>query len=439
MEFSLEELAQFSGAKILKTSQTNKKFALSTDSRTIGEGQIYLPLVGEKFDGHNFIKKALEVGAFGFFTSDEKIVLNEAEVIFYVPDTLEAYLKIAGAYKKKVAPKTIAITGSSGKTTTKEMIAAVCEKSFVVHKTKLNHNNEVGLAQTLLAMPENTQVLVLEMGMRGLGEIDFLAKFAEPEIGVVTNIGTAHVGRLGSVENIAKAKMELSKHVSELMIVENSGLAFEHNKFPGKTLPVDLKNSKLKILKMTGEVSEFVYKNEKYKLNIEGEYNILNALFAIEVGLELGMAPEKIAEGLWNYRPVGNRWKMEDVCGFKIINDSYNANPESVKCALKTFLSFAEKPQVFVFGNMGELGEYEEFYHKEIGKFLDEFEPQTLLTVGELAKITAQNTKWKSVCFEMVEDVAKYIKQNISKTSTILLKASRSMEFEKIILEIEKL
>ena len=432
MEFSLEELAQFSGAKILKTSQTNKKFAISTDTRTIGEGNIYLPLVGEKFDGHNFVEKALEAGAFGFFTSDEKIFFSDAKVIFCVPDTLEAYLKIAQAYKKMVAPKTIAITGSSGKTTTKEMIAAVCEKSFLTHKTKLNYNNEVGLAQTLLSMPENTQVLVLEMGMRGLGEIDFLAKFAEPEIGVVTNIGTAHVGRLGSVENIAKAKMELSKHVSELMITENSGLAFEYNKFAGKTLPIDLKKPELQILKMTGEASEFVYKNEKYKLNIEGEYNVLNALFAIEVGHELGMTSEKIAEGLLDYKPVGNRWKTEEICGF-------NANPESVKCALKTFLSFAEKPQVFVFGNMGELGDYEEFYHKEIGKFLDEFEPQTLLTVGELAKITAQNTKWKSVSFETVEDVAKYIKQNIPKTSTILLKASRSMEFEKIISEIEKL
>ena len=439
MKFTLKELVQFTNAQILKTSQTEDKFEICTDTRKIEVGNIYLPLVGEKFDGHDFIDKALENGAVGYFTSNKNIVVQNAKVVFYVPNTLVAYLQIANAYKRKINPKTIAVTGSSGKTTTKEMIASVCEQAFRTHKSILNHNNEVGLAQTLLSMPEETEVLVVEMGMRGLGEIDFLAKYAEPDIGVVTNIGTAHLGRLGSVDNIAIAKMELSKYIKDFFVVENNILAEKYNLFEGEVKKIDLKNTDLTILSATNFSSEFVYKNEKYKLNIEGEYNIQNAIFAIEVGLKLGISPEKISNGLELYKPVGNRWHIEEIAGYKIINDSYNANPESVKCALKAFLTFSEKPHVFVFGDMGELGDFKEFYHKEIGVFLNNFESGTLITVGELAKIAAQNTNWNSISFNTKEEAAKYIKQNISHNSTILLKASRSMEFEKIISELEKL
>ena len=439
MKFSLDELVQYTNAQILKTSQSSEKYALSTDTRKIGAGDIYLPLVGERFNGHDFVEQAVNNGAVGYFTSDKNLVVKNAQVILYVQNTLEAYLQIANAYKRKINPKTIAITGSSGKTTTKEMIASVCEQFFVTHKSLLNHNNEVGLAQTLLSMPEDTEVLVVEMGMRGLGEIDFLAKYAEPDIGVVTNIGTAHLGRLGSVENIAKAKMELSKYVKELLIVENNPLAFRFNLFDGQVKNIDLENNDLKIIEQTNSSSRFIYKNNEYQLNIEGDYNIINSMFAIEVGLQLGIPTEKIAQGLSVYKPVGNRWKVENINGFKIINDSYNANPNSVKCALKTFLELSDKPHVFVFGDMGELGEQEEFYHKEIGHFLNNFESEILITVGKLAKITAQNTNWQVQSFDTNEEAGKFIKEKISKNSTILLKASRAMEFEKIILEIEKL
>ena len=444
MDFSLEEFIKYTNAKILKPSVTKDTFSVSTDTRKITSFDVYLPIIGEKFNGHDFIPQAIEYGARGYFTSNEHIIVPNAEFILFVPDTLKAYLQLAEAYKNKLGCKVIAVTGSSGKTTTKEMVACVCSQKFNTHKTLSNHNNEIGFAQTFLSAPSDTQVTVAEMGMRGLGEIDLLAQHATPDIGIITNIGTAHIGRLGSEENIAKAKCELTKYIKNdgLLLIEDNRLADPFIDFCGNIKKINIKefiqSGKLKIVENSQNCVKFIYRNYEYELSVAGEHNVLDAIYAIEAGLELGINEKDIAVGLKEYVPVGYRWKVENINEFSIINDSYNANLESMKCAIKTFLECYEKPHVLVLGNMGELGDNEVKFHCDLGKFIDAYPPEILITVGDLAKNIAQNTKWNTTSFDDKKGVADYIKKNISKKSNILFKASRSMEFENIIKELEK-
>lgn len=440
MKFTYEEIIKATNAQILQCQNTSGTFSISTDSRNINLDQVYLPLKGEKFDGHTFIENAVDNGARGYFTSDKNAIFPKAKFILYVEDTLTAYLKLALYYKEKINPITIAITGSSGKTTTKEMMASVVAENFKVHKSLLNHNNEIGLCQTLLTMPKDTEVLVLEMGMRGLGEIELLSKYSKPDIAIIANTGTAHIGRLKNVKNIAIAKCEISKylHKEGLLIAHDTELIKSVNNFDGDTFYVGLDSKSLKNIKLNTNSSEFEYKNHNYKLNVEGEHNIQNALFVINAGIRLGITPEKIAKGLEKYKPIEKRWEISEIAGFKVINDSYNSNPESLKAAIKTFLSTQPAPKLLVLGDMGELGAKEKIYHSKIGEFLNKFDNFELITVGNLAKYIAKSTNIKSKTFKNNQNVADYIKNNFTKDSVILFKASRFMKFEEIIKELEK-
>ncbi len=445
MKFTFEEIARATDAQVLYRQNTSGIFSISTDSRNISPNDIYLPLKGEKFDGHNFIKDAIQNGARGYFTSDKNITNPDAKFILYVKNTLEAYLQIASYYKTKINPITIAVTGSSGKTTTKEMIASVVSEKYKTHKSILNHNNEIGLCQTMLSMPENTEVLVVEMGMRGLGEIELLSKYAKPDIAIIANTGTAHIGRLGSVKNIAKAKCEITKylHREGLLIAHDTELIKETNTYKGQTLYVGLNSPELTDVKLDANSSEFTYKKQKYRLNVEGAHNIQNALFAINAGLKLGIDPKSIASGLEKYKPIEKRWEISEISGYKIINDSYNSNPESLKAAASTFLSTQKPPRVLVLGDMGELGKDEKKYHKEIGEFLEKnFDNFKLITVGNLSKYIIKGLKdekkFEAKNFQTNREAAKYILENVPPGTTMLFKASRSMKFEEIIKELEK-
>lgn len=443
MEFSLDEIIKATGARVVLNNVADQKFATSTDTRTIKNGEIYLPLKGENFDGENFIDKSLEAGACGYFTTAEKVFEN-AEVILQVEDTKTAYLQLAQFCRRKIAPKTIAITGSSGKTTTKEMAYCVAKEKFKTHKSELNFNNEIGFCKTVLSMPEDTEVLIIEMGMRGLGEIDLISKYAEPDIAIIANIGTAHIGRLGSRENIAKAKCEVIKYIKDggILIANDDELIMSELKtVNSKQSATYFSLDNVKILERKIGYSKFVYKGNEYELNIEGDYNIQNSLAVIEMGEKLGENYEQIKEGLKKYSPIEKRWEVQEIQGYKIINDSYNANPESMQGVIKTVLDIYEPPLLLVLGNMGELGENEIEYHKQIGKFLTKNIKKgvEVLTVGSLAKeisnaLNKNNIDSKN--FETNLQTSRYILDNVKIGTTIVLKASRSMKFEEIINEV---
>lgn len=435
--FKIKEIIEITGAELLVSTDISGKFSISTDTRTIAGNDIFLPLLGQNFDGHNFINTALEKGVRGFFIDKNHKNINtaNAQFILLVDDTLEAYLKLANSRRHKIYPQVIAITGSSGKTTTKEMVYSVLSQQFRTYKSQLNHNNEVGLCQTLLNMPEDTEYLVVEMGMRASGEIELLSKYAEPDTAIITNIGTAHIGRLGSIENIAKAKCEITKYLKDTLIAHDDELIRNNMNWNGKAIFYNL--DRAKITKINSEGSQFVYKDDAYELNVAGEYNIVNSLAAIEAGLLAGISPSKISQGLSEYRPIINRWQVNELPNnIKLINDSYNANPDSVKAAINAILSsYPQNKAVLVLGDMAELGEHEEDLHKQIGNFLNDKPIYELVTVGDKASLIAKavkNEKIKQKTFTKNDEAVKYLLENLEENSVILLKASRCMAFENI-------
>ncbi len=438
MKLNLSEIIKATGAELLKGSESAQLYSFSTDTRTITHNDIYIPLKGESFDGENFINNAIEAGAQGYFTCNKSKISENAEIILYVKDTKEAYLKLANFYKNKINPFTIAITGSSGKTTVKEMMYSVFKNAGETVKSLLNHNNEIGLCQTISAINEQTKYLIVEMGMRGFGEIELLSKYSQPDIGVIVNAGSAHIGRLGSLLNIAKAKFEIAKYLKSdgILIAHDNPLIKQINDNKHNTVYFSLNDKNLEIIEMSSNSCRFKYKNNEYKLNATGEHNIQNALSVIEAGLFAGLSPDIIAKGLKEFTQIEKRWDAEEINGFKIINDSYNSNPESVKAAIKTFLTLTPNPKSLVLGDMGELGLNEEEYHSETGKFIDNFECDYVLTTGELAKFIKPQ-KVKTIHFENKKELAEFIKNNLPEHSNILLKASRFMKFEDIITELK--
>lgn len=425
----VRDLIEATNAKVLRELDENLDVKISTDTRTIQKGDFYLPLKGESFDGEKFIAQALEKGAVGAFCTQ-----NDGHL--QVDNTLSAYLQCANFRRRKQNFTVVAITGSSGKTTTKELVASVVAEKFKTFKTPLNHNNEVGLCQTIFEAPDDTEILVLEMGMRGLGEIELLSKYAEPDISVISNVGTAHIGRLGSRENIAKAKCEIVKYQrGNVFIAHNDELIKSTVDFNGEKIFYSIDD--VKILKKSEHYSQFEYLNNIYELNVGGDYNIENALSAIQVGLALKMSAEEIQAGLKKYSPIEKRWEAVKINGLEFINDSYNANPESMRAFIDTIFELY-KNSVIILGDMGELGTDEVKYHSELGAYINShknFPADTqILSIGKLSKnITEKITKCESKHFNTIEEAAEHIKTNVTQSSKIFLKASRSMKFEKII------
>ena len=438
----ISELIKASGAKILSEPDGDLEVKISTDTRTIGSGDFYLPLKGANFDGEKFIQEALDKGAAGAFCTeapDER--KGNGKTLLLVDNTLETYLKLANYRRNKLNFTVVAVTGSSGKTTTKELVASVLAEKFKTFKTPLNHNNEIGLCRTIFEAPDDTEVLVLEMGMRGLGEIEVLSKCAEPDITIISNVGTAHIGRLGSRENIAKAKCEIVKYQrGNIFIAHDDELIRKTVEFDGEKIFYSLKE--VKILEKSEHYSKFEYENNIYELNVGGDYNIENALAAINTGMKLGLSLREIQAGLKKYAPIEKRWEAVKSGGFEIINDSYNANPESMRAFVDTILELYTKP-VIVLGDMGELGEEEIRYHRELGGYINNhknLKPDTIvLSLGSLSKyITEEIKNCRSKHFDRIEELVGFIRKEIPQDSKIFLKASRSMKFERIIEDLSK-
>ena len=435
----LEEIISASGAQVIKTIETIDNIEISTDTRTIKKGDFYLPLKGANFDGENFLDKAIESGAIGCFITRDDYPEN-AKIVLKVSDTLETYLKLANFYRHKIAPKVIAITGSSGKTTTKEMVFAVLKEKFRTVKTLSNHNNEIGLCQTIFSMTPDTEVLIVEMGMRGLGEIELLSRYAEPDVAIITNAGTAHLGRLGSLDNIAIAKCEIAQHLNPqgVLIAHDCERLRKFNNFAGKKTFFSISGAK--VIERKAGYTKFIYKEDEYEIFTEGDFNVENAISAIEAGLALQMAPAEINHGLASYKPIEKRWEAENVAGLNIINDSYNANPDSMKASVAAFLGLYPKP-VVVLGDMGELGEQEARLHSQVGEALAKIAPEgtKFLTVGNLSRNIADALKGFDVTsVDTNKEAAEFLQKHAPKGSNVFLKASRAMKFEEIINDIKK-
>lgn len=450
VRFRVEDILKITDGELLVNKDVTGSFFISTDSRNISCDQIFLPLTGSNFNGTDFIESSLNKGCKGFFIDRKNIekIKNfsfetKADFAILVNDTLIAYLSLASYKRDIIKPKVVGVTGSSGKTTVKEIIFSTLSQKYKTNKSILNHNNEIGLCQTLLNLDEGCEYVVIEMGMRGLGEIELLSKYSRPDISIITNIGNAHIGRLGSIENIAKAKSEIVKHMSQdgILISHNSPLVKNALKdWHGNSIYYDL-NKNVEIKSLSSNHSEFLYKGLNYKLNVSGKNNILNAIASIETAVYSGMEHKEIYRGLLSYKQIDHRWKIEEINGAKIIDDSYNANPESVKAAIDNVVdSYSESKIFLVLGDMAELGQYETELHAEIGKYIQDKNIYRLLTLGNKAEITAKNASahTKTKAFINKQEIVKYLRENLDKNSVVLLKASRCMSLEKIIEDLKE-
>ncbi len=444
----LREIAEAIGAKTNIDIPDIEISNICTDSRDVRPGSIFVALCGEKFDGHAFVKTAMENGALWAVVQKEGDYGTDK--LLYVNTTRQAFLDIAGLYRSKFSPKVIAVTGSVGKTTTREMIAAVIKSKYKTLKTENNLNNEVGVPKTILELDESIEAMVLEFGMVNLGEIRELTVPAKPDIAVITCIGTCHIENLGSRENIKRAKFEivegLKKGGTLLLNKDNDMLQNvclpEYNvvyyAVGDITADIVAKN----IEEHDGETDfVIVTKDGEYGAHIPamGEHNVLNALAGFGAGVAAGMQPEECAKALATFKNTGMRQKVQICRGVKVVEDCYNANPDSMKAALRTL--GAQKindgaRKIAVLGDMLELGSVAESSHYEIGKLAAE-KADLLLCYGELSRLIAAGAwvngmKATAFHFETKAELAEKLRHEAKAGDIIWLKASRGMRFEDI-------
>lgn len=422
---------------------------ITTDSRKIKKGDLFIAIKGERFDGHGFAEAAVKSGAAAVL-SQEKLNLEIPYIL--VEDTLKALHKLAKYYKSKFNIPFIAITGSSGKTTTKDMAASVLAEKYKVLKTEGNFNNALGLPLTLLNLEQSHQICVLEMGMNSLGEIEVLADIARPETGIISNVGTAHIEKLKSRENILKAKMELFTYFNEantaIVNGDNDMLSQIAHK-PYKIIRYGLEAGNdcraINIVEKGEEGIDFqvLYqgKTENYFVPMPGIHNVYNALSAICLGKLYGLNSKEICSGLENFKP--SKMRMEIFIGkhnIKVINDVYNANPDSTVAAISALNSMeAAGRKVCILGDMFELGDFAKEGHEKVGGFAAESHIDVVAAVGQMASSIingASKSKGKGIelySFSTNQEVIDNLKNIIKPNDTILIKGSRGMHMENIV------
>ena len=457
---TVEEIATLCGGVVYGDGKREVR-SVCTDSREAGEGTMFIAIVGERVDGHNFINSVIASGAACALCSRIPEGAENLPIIL-VDDTITALGRLGHEYSKGCKAKRVGVTGSVGKTTTKEFIASVLATAGKVWKTEGNFNSTIGLPMSLLTLPEDADYAVLEMGMTGPGEIKLLSDIAEPEIGVITTIGTAHMELLGSRENIAAAKLEIKSSLAKdgyLLLCGNEPLLEDEWKHDGRVryFSTDDKTSDYLAYNITSDEAGMTFDASCrgkmiYDLEIPaiGKHNVAAALAGVAVGCMIGLDSERIRRGIAAYRPVGLRQQIADVAGIKIISDCYNASPESMKAAaavLSTVASHRNGKKVALLGDMLELGQRSPELHFAAGVAFAEAGTDMVVSFGERAEKIADG--FASVCgeekvlrFKDRSDAAapaKALAELLKPGDTVILKASRMIAAERVAEELKKL
>lgn len=424
------------------------------DSRQAGPDTMFIAIIGENTDGHKYIKSAYDLGCRTFMVSQELDILDQLDgsSIVCVDNTELAMGQLAKYYKNKFDIPVVGITGSVGKTTTRDMVYAVVSKKFRTLKNEKNLNNQFGVPLTIFNLDSSYECAVIEMGMSGFGEIDYLADIVRPDIAVISNIGTSHIEHLGSQEGIFKAKMEISDYFSEdsCLIVngddeylsklraEKDAISYSLCSF-GK----DWKNTiVLKSIENLDNKTNFVVKledkEEKFSIPTVGEHNVYNAMSAILVGLRLGMNIDEIRQGLMNFVATGDRQNIINTGKYLVINDVYNASPDSMIASLKVLALNKDRRKVAILGDCLEMGDYEEEGHRRVG-LQSVRRSDVIITQGKAARfigIEAQEHGFdlsNIYHFDTKEELIEDLKNILEDQDAILVKASRGMAFEDIV------
>ncbi len=459
--FTIDEILTLDGA-VLHGLASNLELGVSTDTRTVNAGRdLYLALKGDRFDGHNFVAAAGQKGAGLAIIDSDSLAKVQASLppdlilpLLTVPNTLAAYQGLARLYLHKTSAKVIAITGSSGKTTTKEMTAAATSARRV-HKSQANENNEIGVPKTILSMPADCQILILEMGMRGLGQIAELAACGGPDIAVITCAGTAHIELLGSRENIAKAKCELlaALDAERGRAIIGDGVDYllteARRVFSGsievcptlEIVRVDSQGTAFKILNSEGHNAS---SDTEFFVKAHGRVLLEDAWCAVSAARAALLTDQEITLGLAKFAAVEGRGNaLQTTHGATVVDESYNANPDSVRCAVEAILSHAypQKDKIVVLGAMAELGDFTESLHLDLGNWLKDKPITLLVTVGPVASGIASGAKGASFEIASVdsqEDALSHIMPRLGRDSCVMVKGSHSTNLDRLVQNIIK-
>ena len=447
-ELTLKQIADWCGGKVSARFEHLRVSRMQSDSRKVRSGDLFVALKGAKADGHDFAETAINHGAVAALVSrpiSEKLPSIEVE------DTLRAYGEIAAGYRKLTGVKVVGITGSVGKTTTKEMTASVLEAAYHTAKTEGNHNNNLGLPMTIMDMPENTEVAVLEMGMNHSGEMEYLSDIARPDLAIITNIGTMHIEHLGTREGILQAKLEIMRGMpddgagvfnGDEPLLWNIRAIGKHKKYYYGIENHACDVTATDIVELDDGVRFVVHGfGQQFELFVPmlGRPAVYTALAATTVGLLLGVKPEQIQARFSSFHNTGMRQKIYVKNGVTIIEDCYNAGPESTEAALDVLAGIkTDGRRIAVLGDMLELGNRSAAEHYRIGR-LAVGKADLLLTYGEhsvrtlTGAITGGMNPKNTDHFDTHEDMAHMLKMRVSEGDVVLFKGSRGMRMEKVL------
>ena len=454
LKLTLNEIVEVLEGELVVRGTEEKLTGLDTDTRRIEKGFIYVGIKGERVNGNDLAPKASENGAAVCIVEEinfEIEVLKEYTSIVLVKDTKDALIELSKYYRKKFEKlKIVGVTGSTGKTSTKDLIAAALEGKYKVFKTIGNYNSDIGLPIMIFKIRDEHDVAILEMGMSNFGEIEKLADIARPDMAVITNIGISHIEYLKTRDNILKAKMEITKFFSKdnLLIVNG-----EDDKL------CDINSDKFNVKKISLEHGDYTSKstvcgeNISYDLcvdnnilgninvSVPGKHNVLNSLLACAVSIELGLNIHEINKGLEGLQCTSMRLDIKEMNGYTLVDDAYNASPDSMKAAIDVCVDLKKDKTILVLGTMRELGEEAYKAHYEIGEYAKKKGVDYLIVMGENteAYLEGFHNKVDSVRVESYEEAVNAIKNELEKNAVVLVKASRGMMFENIIKELQKI
>ncbi|MFH0842591.1 MAG: UDP-N-acetylmuramoyl-tripeptide--D-alanyl-D-alanine ligase [Bacteroidota bacterium] len=426
----------------MKTEQLYDLFrsssGISTDSRSVRKNQIFFALWGEKFNGNKYAADALEKGASWAVIDDEAF---ETEKTILVDDCLLELQALASLHRKELNIPVLAITGTNGKTTTKELISAILSRKFMVHSTKGNLNNQIGVPLTILSAPEGTELMVIEMGASHVGEIRTLCTIAKPDYGIITNVGAAHIEGFGSLEGVLKTKTELYEHLRKVngiaLFNDKDSLLLERiYRIVNRAVPFsDPTGIPFIISPLQSDTHLSVsvkYHHGEYRIDTQlfGLFNIENIRAAIATGLFFGVEMNDIADAVRNYIPGNNRSQVMVTKNNTLICDSYNANPSSMKMAIESFARIDAKNKICILGDMLELGDKSEEEHIRIHKVLTDHNLQNVYLTGPVFSKVSAGFRFK--IFRDVARLKEFLKSKPVKGCYILIKGSRGMALEQI-------
>lgn len=420
---------------------------VSTDTRELAGGELFVALAGQSHDGHEFLAAAQERGAAAAVISDAEKAPGDLPVVI-VEDTLIALGLLAGWHRSKMPARVVAVTGSTGKTTTKDILGQIVQRVGPAVVAEGTHNNEIGVPLTLLRLSPEDRLCVLELAMRAPGEIDYLAGIARPDVGIITNIGQSHVGRLGSREAIAQVKAELLEHLpGDGAAVLNADDFFfsvfcAMSEVPVVSFGIDAEAGFRAINVDDGQVDSVGFRmltpmgERDVRMTVPGRHNVMNALAAAAAASQVGATLDEIVEALEEY--AGSAMRMQRVRGPRgsvVLNDAYNASPDSVDAALSVLAAAAGR-KVFVFGDMLEMGAEGEPAHRDVGKAAADAGVDWLIAVGELAAFAAEEAAERGVRADQVDEApqaTELLRPELSGNDVVLVKASRAMALERVV------